>query len=52
MWAASLRHFLQLRDEGPKFSYCVVVCGVLIAVNYAVAQKVVFALWVGLLQGQ
>ena len=42
MWAASLRHFLQLRDEDPKFSYSSVVCGVSIAINYAAAQKVVF----------
>ena len=47
MSTASLRHFLQLRDEGPKFS-CFVVCGVLIAVNYTAAQKVVFVFMGGI----
>jgi hypothetical protein len=51
MWAASLGNFLQLRDEGTKFSYCV-VCHVLIKVNYAAAQNVVCVLWVGFLPGQ
>ena len=48
MWAAFVRHFLQLRDEGPKFGYCSVVRGVLMAVNYAAAQKVVFVFMGGI----